>query len=216
VNCPPLPISLSFWVGLGGACNLVHIPIMLLHAIWFWPKISACIAADLVPVFLSNAQENCTSYIKERKKSHTKEGILLGKFPKDPTHTVEHYKPGPRLDPTSLRAATKPRHFSSSAPAIAQLIHSSMNLRRILDNEGDSPSNTPLFLWIHRHQAPRMIKESSSFFLLLETLRLSLLHHSAKDSSSVVGVPDLDKSILILFFFLEYAGELHIFVLIEE
>jgi hypothetical protein len=80
-------------------------------------------------IFLSNAQENCTSYILERnKKPYTKE-TLLSKSPKAPTQKPEgNYKLEPELDPTSARATTKPRLSSSLAPAIAQLTHSSLFL----------------------------------------------------------------------------------------
>jgi hypothetical protein len=44
-------------------------------------------------IFLSNAQENCTSYILERNKKPYKKEILLGKSLKAPTQKPEgNYK----------------------------------------------------------------------------------------------------------------------------
>ena len=114
--------------------------------------------------------------------------MLLSNSPKNPYKPEGDYRLLLKLDPTSPRAATKPRLLSSLAPAIAQLTHSSKKHLKILGKDGDSPWNTALFLWSHRHQAPRMIKELSPFFLVLITLRLTFPHQSAKVSSSAAGV----------------------------
>ena len=114
--------------------------------------------------------------------------MLQSKSPKDPHYPEGNYIVELKLDPTSPRAATKPILPISLAPAKTQQTHSSEKHLRILGNEGDSPWNTALFLWSHRHQAPRMIRELSPFFLVLVTLRHTFPHHSEKFPSSAVGV----------------------------
>jgi hypothetical protein len=89
--------------------------------------------------FFENAQENCASYILERKGNITKEEMLLSKSPKDPHNPEGKYRIVLKLDPTSPRAATKPMLPISLAPANTQQTHSSEKHLKILGKDGVSP-----------------------------------------------------------------------------
>jgi hypothetical protein len=72
--------------------------------------------------------------------------MLLSNSPKNPHKPEGYYRLVLKLDPTSPRAATKPKLPNSLAPAITQQAYSSEKHLKILGNEGDSPWNTALFL----------------------------------------------------------------------
>jgi hypothetical protein len=72
--------------------------------------------------------------------------MLLSNSPKNPYKPEGDYRLLLKLDPTSPRAATKPKLPNSLAPAITQQTYSSEKHLKILGNEEDSPWNTALFL----------------------------------------------------------------------
>jgi hypothetical protein len=97
--------------------------------------------------FFKKPQENCASYILERKRKNiTIEEMLQSNSPKNPYKPEGDYRLLLKLDPTTPRAATEPKLPNSLAPAITQQTYSSEKHRKILGSEGDSPWKTALFL----------------------------------------------------------------------